>query len=313
MRVAIYGTGGAGGYFGAQLARAGEDVSFIARGQHLKAIQAHGLCVETPAGDIVIQPAQATDDPSQIGQVDVVLLGVKAWQVEEAARNMRPMVGPATVVVPLQNGIEAASQLAAILGAEHVLGGLCGTFSWVAAPGKIRSISAATFIKFGELDNRQSDRAERLRQAFDKASVKAEIPSDIHKALWEKFLLVTAFGGVGAVSRAPIGIIRTVPETRALLQQCMEEVSAVARASRVQLSDSVVSDRMSYVDTLPANSTTSLQRDIAEGKPSELDYWNGSVVRQGRAVNVSTPANQFIYQSLLPQELRARGNVVFPQ
>ncbi len=313
MRVAIYGTGGAGGYFGAQLARAGEDVSFIARGQHLKAIQAHGLCVETPAGDIVIQPAQATDDPSQIGQVDVVLLGVKAWQVEEAARNMRPMVGPATVVVPLQNGIEAASQLAAILGAEHVLGGLCGTFSWVAAPGKIRSISAATFIKFGELDNRQSDRAERLRQAFDKASVKAEIPSDIHKALWEKFLLVTAFGGVGAVSRAPIGIIRTVPETRALLQQCMEEVSAVARASRVQLSDSVVSDRMSYVDTLPANSTTSLQRDIAEGKPSELGYWNGSVVRQGRAVTVSTPANQFIYQSLLRQELRARGELVFAQ
>ena len=207
------------------------------------------------------------------------------------------MVGPATFVVPLQNGVEAASQLAAVLGAEHVLGGLCGTFSWVAAPGKIRSISTATFIKFGELDNRRSERVERLRQAFGKTSVKAEIPADIHKALWEKFLLVTAFGGVGAVSRAPIGIIRTVPETRALLQQCMEEVSAVARASRIQLSDSVVSDRMSYVDTLPANSTTSLQRDIAEGKPSEIDYWNGSVVRQGRAVKVSTPINQFIYYS----------------
>ncbi len=126
-------------------------------------------------------------------------------------------------------------------------------------------------------------------------------------------MLVTAFGGVGAVSRAPIGIIRTLPETRALLQQCMEEVSAVARARRIQLSDSVVSDRMSYVDTLPANSTTSLQRDIAEGKPSELDYWNGSVVRQGRAVKVSIPVNQFIYHSLLPQELRARGDLVFPQ
>jgi 2-dehydropantoate 2-reductase len=126
-------------------------------------------------------------------------------------------------------------------------------------------------------------------------------------------LLVTAFGGVGAVSRAPIGIIRTMPETRALLQRCMEEVSALARASRIQLNDSVVSDRMSYVDTLPANSTTSLQRDIVEGEPSEIDYWNGSVVRQGRAVKVPTPANEFIYHSLLPQELRARGNVVFPQ
>jgi 2-dehydropantoate 2-reductase len=142
MRVAIYGTGGAGGYFGAQLARIGEDVTFIARGQHLAAIQSHGLRVETPAGEIVIQPAKATDDPTQVGLVDVVLLGVKAWQVDEAARKIRPMVGPATFVVPLQNGVEAASQLAAVLGAEHVLGGLCGTFSWVVAPGKICSISA---------------------------------------------------------------------------------------------------------------------------------------------------------------------------
>jgi 2-dehydropantoate 2-reductase len=135
--------------------------------------------------------------------------------VEEAAKNMQPMVGPETIVVPLQNGVEAASQLAVVLGPQHVLGGLCGTFSWVVAPGRIRSISTATFIKFGELDNRRSKRVERFRQAFGKTSVTAEIPADIHKALWEKFLLVTAFGGVGAVSRAPIGIIRTMPETRA--------------------------------------------------------------------------------------------------
>jgi 2-dehydropantoate 2-reductase len=207
MRVAIYGTGGAGGYFAAQLARSGEDVTFIARGEHLKAIQAHGLYVETPAGEILIQPAKATDDPTQVGPLDVVLLGVKAWQVEEAARNMWPMVGPATFVVPLQNGVEAASQLAAVLGP----GGLCGTFSWVVAPGKICSNSTATFIKFGELDNRRSERGERLRQAFSKTNVKADIAADIHKALWEKFLVVTAFGGVGAVSR-PQGIIRTIPE-----------------------------------------------------------------------------------------------------
>ena len=232
MRIAIYGTGGAGGYFGAQLARTGEDVTFIARGEHLKAIQAHGLYVETPAGEIVIRPAKATGDPSQIGPVDMVLLGVKAWQVEEAARHMRPMIGPNTFVVPLQNGVEAASQLAAVLGAGHVLGGLCGTFSWVAAPGKIRSISTATFIKFGELDNLRSERAERFRQAFGETGVKAEIPADIHKALWEKFLLVTAFGGVGAVSRAPIGIMRTVPETRSLLQQCMEEVAGGSTCAR---------------------------------------------------------------------------------
>jgi 2-dehydropantoate 2-reductase len=313
MRFAIYGTGGAGGYFGAQLARNGEDVTFLARGPHLKAIQAHGLCVETPAGELVIQPAKATDDPTQVAPVEVILVGVKAWQVEEAARSMRPMVGPETFVVPLQNGIEAPSQLAAVLGAEHVLGGLCGTFSWVMAPGRIRNIGSASYIKFGELDNRRSERAERLCQSFEKAGVKVDIPPDIHKALWEKFLLVTSFGGIGAMSRAPIGIIRTMPETRSLLEQCMQEVSAVARARRVQLNDTVVADTMRFVDSMAASATTSLQRDIAEGKPSEIDYWNGSVVRQGRAVNVSTPLHQFIYHSVLPQELRARGKIVFPQ
>jgi 2-dehydropantoate 2-reductase len=163
MRVAIYGTGGAGGYFGAHLARSGEDVTFVARGQHLRAIQAHGLCVETPAGEIVIHPAKAADDPMQVGPVDVIFVGVKAWQVEEAARNMQPMVGPQTLVVPLQNGVEAPSQLVAVLGPEHVLGGLCGTISWVVAPGRIRNIGAANFIKFGELDNRRSERGERAR------------------------------------------------------------------------------------------------------------------------------------------------------
>lgn len=313
MRVAIYGTGGAGGYFGAQLARTGEDVTFVARGQHLKAIQEHGLCVETPTGEIVIQPAKATDDPTQVAPVDVIFLGVKAWQVEEAARNMRPMVGPETFVVPLQNGVEAPTQLATALGVEHVLGGLCGTFSWIVAPGRIRNIGASNFIKFGELDNRRSERAERLRQSFEKAGVKADVPPDIHQALWEKFLLVTSFGGVGAVTRAPIGIIRTVSETRLLLEQCMQEVYAVARACHVQLSDTVVADTMRFIDSLAANATTSLQRDIAEGKPSEIDFWNGSVVRQGRTVGVSTPLNQFVYHSMLPQELRARGKVVFPQ
>jgi 2-dehydropantoate 2-reductase len=268
------------------------------------------LCLETPAGEIVIQPAKATDDPTQVGPVEVIFLGVKAWQVEEAARNIRPMVGPETIVVPLQNGVEAPSQLAALLGAEHALGGLCGTFSWIVAPGRIRNIGAASFIKFGELDGRLSERAERLRQSFEKAGVKVEIPANVHTALWEKFLLVTSFGGVGSVSRAPIGIIRATPETRLLLEQCMDEVSAVARARRIQLSDTVAADTMRFIDSLAANATTSLQRDIAEGKPSELDFWNGSVVRQGRALNVSTPVNQFIYHSMLPQELRARGKIV---
>jgi 2-dehydropantoate 2-reductase len=312
MRIVVFGTGGAGGYCGAQLTRAGADVIFIARGDHLSALRKHGLSIETPEGETVFRPALATDDPTQVGKADLVLVGVKAWQVTEAAEAIRPMMGPETFVVPLQNGVEAPSQLAAALGAEHVLGGLCGTFSWVIAPGRIRSVGAGNFIKFAELDNRPTDRVERLRQAFKRAGVKVEVPSNIHKALWEKFLLVTSFGGVGAVTRAPIGIIRTIPETRRFLEQCMQEVRAVARARRVALADTVVADTMTIVDSLAAKGTTSLQRDIADGKPSELEFWNGAVVRLARDVDVPTPLHEFIYYCLLPQEMHARGKVKFP-
>jgi len=207
----------AGGFFGAQLASAGEAVVFIARGEHLKAIRTSGLRVETPAGEIAISPAQATDDPAEVTDVDAVLLGVKAWQVQEAARAMRPAIGPETFVVPLQNGVDAASELSAVVGSEHVLGGLCGTLSSVVAPGRIRTIEGPNYIKFGELDNRRSDRTAQLQEAFRKTGVTVEIPPEIHKALWEKFLIITSFGGVGAVTRAPIGAMRARPETRRLL------------------------------------------------------------------------------------------------
>jgi 2-dehydropantoate 2-reductase len=310
MRIAVFGTGGAGGYFGAQLARAGEDVTFIARGEHLQAIREHGLTIETPKGKIVIRPARATDDPAQVGVVDVVLVGVKSWQVLDAAHAMRPLIGPATFAVPLQNGVEAASQLASVLGVDHVLGGLCGTLSWVSGPGRIRSIGDVHFVKIGELDSRPSERAERLRAAFERAGVTVEIPSDMRQALWAKFLFVVSLGGVGAVARAPVGVIRAVPETRQMLTRCMQEILAFARARQVPLADTIVADTMAFVDSLAPDGSTSLQRDIAEGKPSELEAWNGAVVRLGREARVSTPLHEFIYHSLLPRELRARGQRV---
>lgn len=307
MRIAIFGTGGAGGYFGAQLARAGEDVTFIARGEHLQAIRTQGLTVKTPKGELVIHPAQATDDPSQVGAVDVVMIGVKSWQVLDAAHAVRPLIGPATFVVPLQNGVEAASQLASVLGVDHVLGGLCGTLSWVIAPGRIRSIGDVHFVKIGELDSRPSERAERLRAAFERAGVDVEIPTDMRQALWAKFLFVVSLGGVGAVARAPVGVIRAVPQTRRMLTECMREILAVARALEVSLADTVVPKTMAFVDSLAPDGTTSLQRDVVDGKPSELEAWNGAVVRLGREAGVPTPLHEFIYASLLPQELRARG------
>jgi 2-dehydropantoate 2-reductase len=211
----------------------------------------------------------------------------------------------------LQNGVEAATELAAVLGADHVLGGMCGTLSWVAGPGHIRSAGGNNFIKFGELSNLLSERVERLRDAFAKVGVPVDVPSDIVRALWEKFLMVTSFGGVGAIARAPIGVTRSVPETRRLLERGLEEVVAVARARNIEMSATAVADTMKFYDSLPPGGTTSLQRDIADGKPSELEYWSGAVVRFGRVAQVATPTHAHIYDCLLPQELRARGKITF--
>ncbi len=237
----------------------------------------------------------------------MVLLGVKTWQVGESARAMAPMLGPETFVVPLQNGVEAAAELTRVLGVDRVVGGLCATFSWVAAPGRIRSIGGVHSLRFGELDGRPSARTERLRAAFENAGVRATVPPDIHVALWEKLLVVVPFGGVGAVTRVPIGAIRALPETRRLLVAGMEEILAVGRARGIALPDGAVEKGMAFLDGLDPTGTTSLQRDITEGRPSELEAWNGAVVRLGREAGVATPVHEFLYSCLLPLERRARG------
>lgn len=312
MRVAIFGAGAVGGYFGARLAQAGEEVVFIARGEHLRAMRRDGLHVESILGDFRIDPVEATDDPASVGPVDVVLVGVKAWQVPEAAETMRPMVGPETFVVPLQNGVEAPEQLAAILGKEHVLGGLCRIISARVAPGRIRHVGMEPYVAFGELDNRISPRTERLRAAFERAGVRAEIPPDIRVAMWEKFLFICTLSGVGAVTRAPVGVLRTIPETRRMLEQAVAEAFAVGRELGVALPDDAVERTMALIDGLPPGGTASMQRDIIAGRPSELEAQNGTVVRLGREVGVPTPPHEFIYHSLLPLERRARGEVEFP-
>ena len=309
MRIAIFGAGGAGGYFGGKLAKAGEDVVFIARGEHLRAIREHGLHIDSVEGSFTVAPARATDDPAQMGPADVVIVGVKAWQVSEAAEAMRPLVGPQTFVVPLQNGVEAPSQLVAVLGEERVLGGLSKVFSFIVAPGRIRHLGGPSQITFGELDNRRSGRAERLREVLTRAGIIAEIPPDIHAALWEKFLFIVPLGSVGAVTRVPLGVTRALPETRGMLTQGMGEIEAVARARNLPLPPDIVATTMAFVDTLPRDGTMSLQRDIAAGRPSELEAWNGAVVRLGRQAGVPTPLNEFLYHSLLPLEMSARGKI----
>ncbi|UCE53852.1 MAG: 2-dehydropantoate 2-reductase [Desulfobacterales bacterium] len=313
MRIAIFGAGGVGGYFGGRLAQAGEDIVFIARGDHLKAMLTDGLRVDSVKGDFVVKPVQAADDPEQVGVVDVIILGVKTWQVNDAAQAMRPMVGPETVVLPLQNGVETPAHLAAVLGNQHVLGGLCALISFIVGPGHIRHAGFEPFVRLGELDNHVSERVQRLHEAFATAGVSVEIPPDIHAALWEKLLNVGPFGSLGAVSRAPIGVLMELPETRKLMEQGMREIYEVARTRNIALSEGIVDKAMAVLDKVPASGTSSLQRDIIAGKPSELDAWTGSVVRLGKEVGVATPLHSFIYYSLLPMEIRARGQVEFQE
>lgn len=314
MRVAVFGAGGVGGYLGARLAEAGQDVVLIARGDHLRAIREKGLRLESIAGDVTIDPIEATDDASGVGTVDAVIVATKTWQLPEAARAIPPLVGPTTMVVPVLNGVEAADVLAGALGRGDVIGGLCGMISYVVGPGHVRHAGAEPWVTFGELDGGVTERVRRLEEALRRCrGLRVEIAEDIHAALWEKFMFITATGGVGSVTRAPMGVFRAVPEARGLLEEAMWEVVRVARARGVTLPADAVKKRMAFIDGLEPHGTSSMQRDITEGKRSELDAWNGAVVRLGREARVETPVHSAIYASLLPQELRARGEVRFPE
>ncbi len=312
MRIAVVGTGSVGAYFGGRLAQAGEDVAFIARGATLSALRESGLQVESADGDFVIQPVRATDNAATVGSVDVVILGVKGWHVPAAIEAMRPLIGESTVVVPLLNGVEAPDQLAAVFGASHVAGGLCGLFGSPVVPGRFRNAMAHPFISFGELDNSRSERLERLRDAFARVGVRATIAPDIRAALWEKLLFVGPFGGIGAVTRAPVGVLRSLPETRALLEGAMAEIALTAQANGVHVADDAIAKAFALIDGSPEQATASMQRDIMAGRPSELESQVGVVVRMARGAGIEVPIHTTLYASLLPQERRARGEVTFP-
>lgn len=307
MRIVVFGSGGVGGYFGGRLAQAGEDVWFIARGAHLAALRERGLRVSSIAGDFTVNPVRATNDPATAGPADVVILAVKAWQVPEAARAMRPLIGPETFVVPLENGVEAPEELGTVLGSRHVAGGLCRILAYVTGPGEIRHSAVAPSLEFGELDGARSERVESLRQAFARTTgVAVTVPPDIRTAMWSKFLFITPVSAVGALTRVPIGVFRAAGETRRLLVEAMGEIVRLAAAMGVALPTDVVEQTLSFTDAIPAEGTTSMQRDIMEGRPSELDAQVGAVVRLAARAGLPVPVHQFMYASLLPMERRAR-------
>lgn len=307
MRIAVMGTGGVGGYFGGLLAHAGYDVTFIARGEHLAAIRTRGLQVQSVHGDFVVAPAAATDTPATIGPVDYVLFATKTYHLDAALAAMRPLIGPQTAVIPLQNGIDAADRTAAALGRAHVIGGMCQVGSYIAAPGVIRQISQFRRVVVGELDGRITPRVEAIVAALQAAGATAEATDDIRKALWTKFIFIAPFSGVGAVARVPAGEIMSCPPTRRLLEDAMREVEAVARARGIALDTDIVPKTMAFCDAMAPEQTASMQRDVMDGKPSELESLIGVMVRLGEELGVPTPAFRFFYAALLPQERRVTG------
>lgn len=312
MKIAILGAGGVGGYFGGRLAQAGHEVAFVARGKHLAAILSDGLVVQSIKGDFKVRPARATDRPEKVGCVDLVLCCVKAWQVEEAANAIRLMSGPDTLVIPLQNGVEAHATLAARLGADRVLPGLCRIISRIEAPGRIHHEGADPYLIFGEPDNRSSGRTTEIAAALNAAEgMTAEVSRDITAALWRKFMLITPWSGMGAITRSPIGIFRSLPETREMLLTSIREVLAVANALGVALDAKDLEATMAFMDSMPTQGTASMQRDIMAGRPSELHEQIGAVVRFGLKAGTPTPLHHFIYHSLRPLEDKARGKLSF--
>ena len=309
MRFVMVGSGAVGGYFGAALQQAGHDVVFVARGAQLRALRENGLTLHCEHGESHLPAVQATDDIGGIGVADYVLISVKTWQVNEVARQLPALAGAETRFLTLQNGVEAPGIVAASVGAERTLGGLVRGFFELDEPGVVRHVAVRPTIIFGRIDGAPGMPEQRLLDTLTQAGVYSELATDIQAALWGKFLLVTALGGVGAVTRASIGEFRDYPPTYQMLCDVMVEIAQVARARGVALPDEIVERTMQFVAGFPPETTTSMQRDIIQGRPSELEAQTGAVVRLGALAGVATPLNQTIYNSLILQERRARGQM----
>ncbi len=310
LRVAVVGAGAIGGVLGARLQQAGHDVVFIARGATLDALRSRGLILESIDGDLTLPSVQVTDDPATVGLVDVVLVCVKATQIASLAPSLRPLVGPATAVIPVQNGVEASELLAAALGAGNVLEGLGRVLVEQVAPGHIRHTAVTPIIEFGRRAGGPEQSAAyaqipRFATALRDAGLVAELPDDMGVAQWEKFLFIEPIGAVGAAARVPFGVVRSVPQSRALIDAALHEVRNVGQAVGIAWSGDAIARVWARYDSLPADGSTSLQRDLMAGRPSEFDAQTGAVVRIGRVHGVPTPVHDVLYAVLLPTAERA--------
>ena len=300
MRIAVIGAGGIGGPYGASLAKAGADVTFVARGAHLAAIRENGLRIEGDRGETHIRPAQATDDIAGIGTVDIVLCCVKLWDLEVVAEQIRAIIGSQTAVIPLQNGIDAAQRLTSILGYDAVMGGMAFVTGAIIAPGLIRQTGTYQRMTFGELDRHVSERGRRLRDLCEAAGFEGVLSPDIMVPVWEKFILLVPLSGLNALTRLPLGKWRDDPDLLALYEGALRETVAVGLAEGVRLRSDIVDKTLAQMRSMPPHHTTSMGNDLIRGNRLELPWFAGKVVELGRRHGIETPVNGFIYAALKP-------------
>lgn len=305
MKILVMGSGGVGGLFGGRLASAGCDVTFVARGAHLAAMREHGLLIESETlGNTLIKPVKVTDDPTSAGIPDVIIFAVKLWDTEAVARALKPIVGPHTAVLSLQNGVVKDDILGGIFGVNALMGGVAYVGTHISRPGAINQVGTLQRLAFGEYDGRKTERAEALLAVLLKAGIQAELSNDIRRTLWEKYTFLVGLAGATASMRSSIGPVRENPQTRAFLHDLMKEAVAVGRASGVALPADYADDRLKFADSVPATMDSSLHHDLRSGNRLEVEWLAGGVVQLGKKVDVSTPCNRAVWDVLA---LRAGG------
>ncbi len=303
MRIAVVGAGGVGGYFGGRLAAAGVDVAFVARGPHLNAIQERGLRVDSVKGDFTVS-VTAYEDPADIGPCEFVLYCVKSYDTDSAAMGLRPLIGPNTAVVSLQNGIDNEARLAAIIGAEHVVGGAAFIFASIVEPGVVAHTGGPARLVFGELDGSRTPRIEQLLAACRRGGVDADVPADVRLTLWTKFAFICATAGMTSAVRLPLGDIRDCEESWLMFRRIVAEVAELASVEGVALEGNVVEQQIGFAAALPPESYSSLYNDLVSGRRMELEALHGTVVRKARHHGLPVPANEAVYSVLRPLALR---------
>ncbi|MCH7478302.1 MAG: 2-dehydropantoate 2-reductase [SAR324 cluster bacterium] len=298
MRIAIMGSGGLGGYYGGRLAAAGEDVTFIARGANLEALRETGLRVESKLGDIFLPKVDATDDTAAVGAVDLVIVTTKAYGLDAAVQAMRPLVGPATTVLPLLNGVDSAERMGAVLGMQHVVGGSCMVSSTLVGPGHVRHNTPGERLVFGELFGEITPRCQAIEAAFKQAKINGVLSPQILVELWSKFVFYAAIAGSACVARGSSDTLSGDPDQRWMFLEAMREIERVARARGVGLGTTVVDDWMKQLSNMPPGTKPSMLVDLEQGRPLELDATTGALVRMAAEAGLEVPVNRTMYTAL---------------